>query len=444
MNSRVPKVLHPICGKEMLTLVVDLCEQAGLDRIVVVVPRDSQAIRDSLGSRVTYVEQSEPLGSGHALLQARSALSSVNNVVALSGDVPLIQVETLSEMMRLHKEGEACITLLTSTNSDPDGLGRVVRSTYGSIKAVVEQSEANEAELAVAEINGGAYCFRAPWLWDNLSGLPPSPKGEILLTDLVALAADQRMPVESVRSRDPAETLGVNTRVQLARAEAVLRQRMREAWMLRGVTMPDPASVYVGAAVELGQDTVLLPNTHVTGESRIGSNCEIGPNTIVTDSLLGDNCKIVASVIEGSTLDEGVKVGPFSHVRPGSHLDNGVRIGNFAEVKNSRLRRGTVSGHFSYIGDAEVGADVNIGAGTVTCNFDGEKKNRTVIGDEAFIGSDSMLVAPINIGARSSTGAGSVVTQNVPPDSIAVGVPARVSPMKRPRRSKRLAGTPPN
>ena len=433
MRSQTPKVLHRICGREMVSLVVDAASAAELHPIVIVVPQDSKAIRDIVGNGVGYVEQSEPLGSGHALLQAQSALQDLDNVMVLSGDVPLIRAATLSKIAQRHHETEACVTLLTATHSQADDLGRIVRSPSGSITEIVEESEADEATLSITEINSGAYCFRAPWLWENLGSLPPSHRGEIFLTDLIARAARQGMLVESVHSEDPNEALGVNTRVQLAEAEAVLRRRIRERWMLQGVTMPDPTSVYINAAVELGEDTVVHPNTHITGDSRIGRNCEIGPNSIVSDSRIGDDCKIVASVIEDSTVDNGVAVGPFSRVRERSHLETGVYVGTHAEIKNSRLGPGTNMTHFSYIGDADVGANVNIGAGTVTCNFDGVKKNRTVIGDDAFIGSDSMLVAPITIGARAATGAGSVVNRDVPPDSVVVGVPARPLPKKKRR-----------
>jgi bifunctional UDP-N-acetylglucosamine pyrophosphorylase/glucosamine-1-phosphate N-acetyltransferase len=320
---------------------------------------------------------------------------------------------------------------LTSTLAKPDGFGRVLRSSSGSITGIIEESEADESMLAITEVNCGVYCFRATWLWENLASLPPSPRGEIFLTDLIARAVQQGLPVESVLSHDADETIGINNRVQLAEAEAVLRQRIRARWMLNGVTMSDPASVYIGASAELGEDTTVLPNTHIIGRSRIGANCEIGPNSIIEDSTIGNSCKIIASFIEGSTLGEGVDVGPFSHIRPGTHLESDVHIGNFAEVKNSHLGPGTKSGHFSYIGDAKLGANVNIGAGTVTCNFDGDGKNQTTIGDDAFIGSDTMLVAPVEIGARASTGAGSVVTRDVPPDMVAIGMPARTLPKKK-------------
>ena len=413
-----------------MSLVVDTARASGLNDIVVVVPQDSQGIRDVLGSGIHYAEQQEPLGSGHALLQAQSALQDAENVVVLYADGPLILPRTLSKIIQLHDESKACITMLTATHAKPDGLGRVVRSPSGRVVEIVEESDADEATLAISEINGGTYCFRAPWLWDNLGGLEPSPRGEVYLTDLINVGSRQGRPIESVESEDPRETLFVNTRVHLAKAEAVMRQRIRERWMLHGVTIPDPSSVYIDASVELGQDTAVLPNTHITGGSRVGRNCEIGPNSIVSESVIGNDCKIISSVIEGSTLEESVNVGPFSRIRVDSRLESGVHIGNFAEVKNSRLGPGTKSGHFSYIGDADLGANVNIGAGTVTCNYDGEKKNPTTIGDDAFIGSGSMLVAPINIGARSSTGAGAVVTKDVPPDSLAVGAPAKIQPKK--------------
>ena len=419
----------------MVSLVVDSATNAGLKPIVVVVPRGSQAIRETLGSRVKYVEQPEPLGSGHALLQARSKLRDADDVVALCGDVPLVHDRVIRDMIRVHRERKATITLLTSRDTNPDGLGRVVRSADGAITGVVEESEADAATLATTETNSGLYCFRGAWLWDNLSLLAPSSKGEVFLTDLIGLAHKQDQVIESVQSDDPNETLGVNTRVELATVEAVFRQRIRERWMLRGVTMPDPSTVYIDAAAEIGRDTMILPNSRVTGSSRIGESCEIGPNSTITDSILGNGCKIVASMVEGSILEEIVDVGPFSHIRPGSHLGKGVHIGNFSEVKASKLGAGTASGHFSYIGDADLGDDVNIGAGTVTCNYDGEKKNPTIIGDRAFIGSGSMLVAPVKIGARSTTGAGSVVTSDVASDTVVAGVPAReLSKKKAPKK----------
>ena len=433
MKSQVPKVLHRVCGREIAGLVVEAAMGAGFEMTAVVVPPDSQAISEVLGGGVSYVVQSEPLGSGHALLQAQELLEGVDNVAVLSGDVPLIRPETLGSMMRLHLESEACVTLLTATLASPDGLGRVMRDASGRVTAIIEDSEADEETQAIGEVNSGIYCFRSSWLWPSLHDLAPSPRGEIFLTDLVSEAFRQEMLVASVQTSRSQEILGVNTRVQLAEAEAYLRRSIRERWMLSGVTLTDPASIYIDFDVELGQDTAVLPNTHITGLTKIGRGCTVGPNAMIDGSEIGDGCRIVASSIEEATLEEGVDVGPFSHIRPGSHLESGVHVGNFAEVKNSRLGRGTRSGHFSYIGDAVVGADVNIGAGTITCNFDGIAKDQTRIGDGAFIGCDTMLVAPVTVGARSKTGTGAIVTKNVPPDSLAVGAPARIRRNKRGR-----------
>ena len=430
MKSRLPKVLHRVCGREMVALVVDTVEAAELDPTVVVVPADSVDVRDALLDRVRYAEQSQPRGSGLALLEAKSVLAGVENVVVVYADMPLILPETLLHMRRVHHDADAAITILTAVSGRPDGLGRVIRSSDGSVEAIVEERDADIVTRGITEINLGAYYFKADWLWPNLENLPPSQGGEIYLTDLIALADQQGEVVESVNPEDNSEALGVNNRAELARAESVLRDRLRTKWMLEGVTIQDPATVYIDAGVELGQDTTLLANTHVTRGSSIGKDCRIGPNSIVSDSKIGDRCEIVASVIEDSTLEEGVSVGPFSHLRPGSHLERDVHIGNFAEVKNSRLGSGTKSGHFSFIGDADIGANVNIGAGTVTVNYDGRRKHRTTVGDGAFIGCDTMLIAPVTVGAGADTGAGAVVRDDVPPDSRVVGVPARQIPKK--------------
>ena len=388
---------------------------------------------ESLILQWEYAEQDKPLGTGHALLQAQALLSRVDNVLVTYGDVPLVRSETLGQMMALHQERNASLTLLTSTERSPDGLGRVLRDDSGSIIAVIEEREAETPILDITEVNSGIYCFRSQWLLNHLPQLSSSSSGEIYLTDLVSIAAKDGVTIENVVSKDAWEILGVNDRVQLAQAEEVMRQRIRERWMLEGVTLPEPGSVYLDATVELGQDTVVHPNTHISGKTKIGRACIIGPNTLIYDSVVGEGCRILGSVVEGSILEEDVEVGPFSHIRSGSHIERDVHIGNYAEIKMSRLGRGTKMGHFSYIGDATLGTNVNVGAGTVTCNFDGQRKHQTIIGDDVFIGSNSMLVAPLCIGEGSATGAGSVVTQDVPPNSLAVGVPTRISPRQKER-----------
>ena len=438
MKSRKPKALHTVCGKPMLEIVVESARSAGLGPVAVVVPEESTSIRKALGDECLYAVQKEQLGTGNALMQAQSAIPDSDNIVVMAGDTPLLRHETLVEMTRTHITAETPVTMLTSSLTDPEGLGRVVRDSDGKIASVVEQKEADPHTLDIREINAGVYCFKSSWLWANLPCLKPSSTGEVFLTDLIAVAVNQGLEVASVSVDDGSEALGVNTRVELSRAESMMRDRIRRRWMIEGVAMPDPESVYIDCDVRIGLDSVILPNTHIRGRVAIGEDCEIGPNSIVTDSRIGDQCRVVSSVVEEAVLESDVHVGPFSHLRPGTYLESEVRIGNFGEIKNSRIGRATKSGHFSYIGDAEVGANVNIGAGSVTCNYDGQEKHRTVIGDDVFIGCDTMMVAPVTIGARSYTGTGSVINKDVPPDSGAIGAPARIR-SERPGRDSASA-----
>ena len=417
MKSAMPKVLHPVCGKPMVALVAEAAAGSDVGATVVVVPPDSEAIRSTLGGSVAYVEQTGPLDGGRALLRARDNLQRVDNVAVLYGNVPLITAETLTAMAEVHERSGAAVTLLTAAARSPDGLPRVVRDSSGRVTNTVE----DDGDRGTHEVDAGIYWFRSEWLWRNLDSVGRSPGG-----DLLRAASEQGEVVADVATDSPGEAIGVNTRVQLAEAEEAMRRAVREKWMLAGVTMREPSSVYVDAGVRIGQDTVIHPNTHLCGATVVGPDCEIGPDSTISDATLGAGCRIVSSVVTGATLENGVEVGPFSHIRPGSHLESGVRIGSFGEVSRSRLGRGARSAHFSYIGDTEIGANVNIGAGTVICNFDGVEKHRTQIGEGAFIGSGSMLVAPVTIGARARTGAGAVVTRDVPPDSLAVGIPARV------------------
>ncbi len=427
MKSRIPKVLHPIAGQPMVRYVVDTASQLSSEKPVLVVGHGADLVRQELGDNVIYVEQKEQLGTGHALLQARPLLEGKNELVlVLCADMPLLSSETLRNLVELHLKGEGPITLLTVYADDPMGFGRILRDEAGHVVGIVEEAVATEEQKKIRELNCGTYCFDDDWLWPHLPRLPLSPKGEYYLTDLVSIAIEEGRRVEALRLDDPTEALGINNRLHLARAEAVMRRRINERWMLEGVTMVDPSSIFIDAAVHIGQDTVIYPHTHLQGKTKIGTDCRLGPNTIIRDSTIGDRCVIRASVVEGAVLEDDVDVGPFSHLRTGAYLAKGVHVGNFGEVKNSYLGPGTKMGHFSYIGDATVGKNVNIGAGTITCNYDGVRKNPTVIEDGAFIGSDTMLVAPVRIGARAKIGAGAVVTHDIPPDSLAYGVPARV------------------
>ena len=428
MKSKLAKVLHPVAGKPMIQYGVEAAQRAGAEQTVVVIGYQGEQVRAQLGARVTFVEQPDLLGTGDAVKCARELLKGKSeNVLVFYADMPLIQPATLRALVEKHRASGATLTMLTVVTEDTMNFGRLVRDANGKLLRIVEEVEATPQERAIKEINPGVYCFNADWLWNVLEQLKPSPKkGEYYLTDVLEMAVNQGAGVETETIHDVSQVIGINTRVQLANAERLMRERIRERVMLDGTTLMDPATTFIDADVVIGQDTVIFPNTHLQGKTRIGNECRIGPNALIRDSVIGARCTIGGSVIESATLEDEVDVGPFCHLRPGAYLSTHVHLGNYAEVKNSRLGEGVHMGHFSYLGDAQVGAHSNIAAGTITCNFDGKKKNATIIGEDAFIGSDSMLVAPVTIGARAKTGAGAVVTKDIPPDSLAVGVPARV------------------
>ncbi len=432
-KSHLVKVMHPLAGRPMVAYLVQLTRSLAIRHPVLVVGHGSEKVREFLGDEVVFVEQSERLGTGHAVLQARPVLEGRSQVVlVLYGDMPLLKAETLQRLVELHQAGDAPVTVLTVLSDDSMGFGRIVRDGPAHrVLGIVEEAVATPEQLAIRELNVGVYCFAAEWLWQHLPQLTLRPKGEYYLTDLVGLAADEGYNIQSLTVDDVSQVQGINTRLHLARAEAIMRQRINERWMLAGVTMTHPETVYVDADVTLGQDTVILPNTHLVGRTTVGRDCVIGPDTWLEDTTVGAGCVIRFSVVEGAVVEDEVDIGPFAHLRKGTHLARGVHMGNFGEVKNSYLGPGTKMGHFSYLGDATIGQEVNIGAGTITCNYDGQRKHPTIIEDGAFIGSDTMLVAPVRVGKGSKTGAGSVVTHDVPPDSVVYGVPARPKPKEK-------------
>jgi bifunctional UDP-N-acetylglucosamine pyrophosphorylase/glucosamine-1-phosphate N-acetyltransferase len=436
MRSSRPKVLHTLAGRSMIRYVADTLQGAGFERPIVVVGQGGAEVRKALGGGFLYVDQRRRLGTGHALRQAEPLAGAAARVLVLNGDIPLVSAETVCALAARHQESGADLTFLTAHVEDSRGLARLQRDGDGRPSAVVEEADYQGPTGGPAEVNVGVYCFRGSWLWPRLRRLPRSSSGEYYLTELIASAARDGDRLEAVVASQPEEAIGINDRLQLAQAEAVVRERIRRRHLLAGVTMIEPSTVYIDADVEIGEDTVLWPNTHLTGSTRVGRGCALGPDSFLVDSRVDARCRVVSSVLEGAVLEDDVEVGPFSHLRPGSYIEQGAHIGNFTEVKNARLGRRTRMGHFSYIGDSQVGRDVNIGAGAITCNFDGTRKHRTIIGDRAFIGSDTMLVAPLEVGEGSATGAGSVVNRNVPPDSLAVGAPARI----RPRRGRRRKG----
>ncbi|MEZ4682183.1 MAG: bifunctional UDP-N-acetylglucosamine diphosphorylase/glucosamine-1-phosphate N-acetyltransferase GlmU, partial [Caldilineaceae bacterium] len=354
--------------------------------------------------------------------------------VVTYGDMPLLRSTTLQALIDLFvKEKVAAggahgpaMAMLTVTRDDPQGFGRIVRDRQGAIQAIVEEVDCTPAQKTIRELNPGIYCFDASWLWENLSKISLSAKGEYYLTDMVGIAVAQGRTVET-QSAPLDDVDGINTRVHLAQATAMMRQRILEQHMLAGVTIVDPQTTYIEDTVAIGPDTLIFPGCMLQGNTHIGGGSSIGPHSQIIDSVIGDICRVTYSVVEEAQMDRGSEIGPFGHLRKGAHLGEGVHMGNFGEVKNSYLAPGTKMGHFSYLGDATVDRNVNIAAGTITCNFDGETKHKTHIGEGAFIGSDTLLVAPITIGAGAQTGAGSVVTKDVAPGTLVYGVPARPS-----------------
>lgn len=427
MKSSLPKILHPLCGQPILAYALQAANALTQTPPLVVVGHGAQQVRQAFaGQQVSFVEQAEQLGTAHALLQAEPALRGKSDLVLVTyGDMPLLRGETLQKLVEAQQNARGAFSMLTVFHDNPRGFGRIVRAADGSVQAIVEEAAASPEQLAIRELNVGAYCFRADWLWPALHRISLSPKGEYYLTDAVALAVADGLPVRALVMDDFGETIGINNRVHLAEAETAMRRRINEQHMLNGVTFISPESSYIEAGVSLGQDVVVWPNSFLLGKSSVGAASVIGPDAHIRDCQIGEHCKIFKSVLQGAIVEDEVEIGPFARLRQGAHLGPHVHMGNFGEVKDSYLGEGVKMGHFSYIGNATIGANTNIGAGTITCNFDGEKKHPTVIGKNVFIGSDTMLVAPLTLGDGARTGAGSVVTKNVPDKTLVVGVPAR-------------------
>jgi len=427
MKSDLPKVLHPLCGKPMLWHVLEALKSATTEEPVVVVGHGAQEVKKYLGDSAQCALQEPQLGTGHAAMQAESLLrGKTDYVIVTYADMPLLRGETFERLIETQRLNPGPFSLLTVIADDPRGFGRIVRKADGTVWAIVEEYVATPEQQAIKELNVGAYCFNADWLWDALHRIRKNPKkGEYYLTDVVELAVKDNLPVQAVLHDDFIETIGINTRVHLSEAEAALRMCINREHMLNGVSMMDPAATYIEAGVKIGRDTTIMPNTYLLGNTEIGEGNVIGPNTMILDSRIGNRCKVLAAMLEGAVVEDDVDMGPFARLRKGAHLKSHVHMGNFGEVKDSTLHEGVKMGHFSYIGNATIGANTNIGAGTITCNYDGEKKHPTEIGEDAFIGSDTMLVAPLKLGDGARTGAGAVVTKNVPEDTLVVGMPAR-------------------
>ncbi|HEV8656289.1 MAG TPA: bifunctional UDP-N-acetylglucosamine diphosphorylase/glucosamine-1-phosphate N-acetyltransferase GlmU [Candidatus Limnocylindria bacterium] len=435
MRSQTPKVLHLVAGRPLLAHVLEAVRGAGA-RPVVVLSKESEPARAIVGDGSVVAMQDPPHGTGDAVRVALEAIpDETGDAFIVYSDTPLLRASTLRALAELRAKRGVPLALLSGLVGTANAYGRVIRDAGGDVARVVEVRLATAEERRLPESNLGAYAVDLVWLRKAVPRLRANETGEVFLTDLVALAAADGARVAAYCTEDSDEGMGVNTRVELAAAEDVVRKRIRERHMLAGVTFHDPGSSLVDADVEIAADVVIERGCVLEGRTRIAAGTRVGPYAIVRDTTIGERCRVEASVLEGATLEDDVTVGPYSHLRPGAHLEKGVQLGNFGEVKNARLGKGTKMHHFSYVGDAQVGERVNIGAGTITLNYDGVRKHRTEIGDDAFIGSDTLLRAPIKVGARAVTGAGSVVTKDVPDDMLAVGVPARIR-KKTERRDK--------
>ena len=423
MKSKLPKVLHVVGGKPMLSHVTDVAQVTGAGRMIVVVGFESDRVQQEMGSGLEYAIQAEQLGTGHAVMQVRPLLKDhAGTVLLLCGDTPLLTAGTLLKLLAAHRDSAAAATVLIACPADPSGYGRILRDDSGNVSGIVEQKDASPRQLEIPEVNTGIYCFEAGPLFAALDGLTcDNAQKEYYLTDVLAILSRSGQKVGSVLTDDFQETLGINSRVQLAEAEAILRRRKLFELMESGVTVMDPSSTFVDSGVSIGRDTVLYPFTWLEGSTVIGENCAIGPNTRIADSILGDDVTLHFSYAHECRIADGVSVGPYVHLRPATELASGVHVGNFVEIKNSQVGQGSKVPHLSYIGDTDMGSGVNIGSGTITVNYDGKKKHRTIIGDNAFIGCNTNLVAPVSVGNGAYIAAGSTITKDVPAKALGVG-----------------------
>ncbi|HEX7828107.1 MAG TPA: bifunctional UDP-N-acetylglucosamine diphosphorylase/glucosamine-1-phosphate N-acetyltransferase GlmU [Thermoanaerobaculia bacterium] len=431
MKSSTIKILHEAAGRPIIEYVLDLASNVGANAPVLIIGHQREAVQQAVGDRARYAVQEEQLGTGHAVLQAASAIEPANGkrVLILSGDVPLTRPETLRRLIDEHERSGNALTLLSMKLDQPAAYGRIVRDGDGSVTRIVEFKDANDDEKRINEVNAGIYIFNGEHLFDNLRNLKTNnAQGEYYLTDVLGALRDAGHRVGAVIVDDAIEALGVNSRGELAQVEAEIQRRVVEQLLKDGVTFRNPNTVVIDSTVSIGADTVVYPFVTIEGKTRIGRNCVIEPGVHLIDVTIADDVHIkTGTVAENAIIDEHAAVGPYAHLRPGTKLGKKVKVGNFVETKKAVFGDGAKASHLSYIGDADIGADVNIGAGTITCNYDGVNKNKTIIEDGAFIGSDSQLVAPIRIGRGAYVGAGSTITKDVPPDSLALSrTPQRV------------------
>jgi len=422
MKSNLYKVLHPVCGKPMIKHILDQIAPIGFDRIVTIVSEGADAVKAELGDRVAYAIQTEQLGTAHATLQAAEHLEGLQGTtVVLYGDTPLITGETVSRLLQHHEESGAVCTVLTAIASNPKGYGRIIRNSNGQVIDIVEEKDATAEQKAITEINTGIYCFDNIKLFDVLKRVDnDNAQNEYYLPSAFTLLREMGEKVSAYQADVFEDTLGVNDRAALAQAEAIMQKRINEALMMSGVTIKDPQTTYIDADVKIGRDTVVLPGSILSGRTEIGEGCTIGPNSEISNTKVGHHTTIRHSVVSDSEIGSEVQIGPFSHIRPQTAIGNRAKVGNFVEVKKSTIGEGSKASHLSYVGDAEIGKDVNLGCGMITVNYDGKYKYLTKVEDGAFIGCNVNLIAPVTVGKEAIVAAGSTITEDVEADSLAI------------------------
>ncbi|MEK6452451.1 bifunctional UDP-N-acetylglucosamine diphosphorylase/glucosamine-1-phosphate N-acetyltransferase GlmU [Caldifermentibacillus hisashii] len=422
MKSKLYKVLHPVCGKPMVRHVIDELKQIGADQIITVVGHGADEVKNELKDDSEFVLQEQQLGTAHAVMQARDLLQDKEGLtLVVCGDTPLLKADTIKAMIDYHINNHSKATILTAVAEDPTGYGRVIRNEQGYVEKIVEHKDASDEEKAVKEINAGTYCFDNASLFHALQKVTNNnAQNEYYLPDVIGILKDAGQTVTAFTTNDFTEIFGINDRVALAQAGKIMQQRINEKHMRNGVTIIDPEQTYIDATVVIGQDTVIYPGTMVKGNTVIGTDCIIGPNSEILNCDIGNRTSIRQSVTHDSKIGSDVQIGPFAHIRPQSLIHDEVRIGNFVEIKKTEFGRKSKASHLSYIGDANVGSNVNIGCGSITVNYDGVNKFKTIIKDGAFIGCNSNLVAPVEIGEGAYVAAGSTITDNVPGDSLSI------------------------
>jgi bifunctional UDP-N-acetylglucosamine pyrophosphorylase/glucosamine-1-phosphate N-acetyltransferase len=429
MKSETPKVLHKICGIPMIELIVHTARELGPQEICLVVGYREDLIRKHFDRSLSFVTQREQLGTGHAVLQAQDFLDGYDgDVIVLYGDVPLVTVDTLRALAEKHRKTRAAATLVTTRVANPHGFGRIVRNKAGKISKIIEEKDATPAQSRIREINPGIYCFKSSALVDALAKVRPANKqGEYYLTDVIEILAKTRKRIENIKTSDEDEIMQVNTRSHLARVNKIMRDRLMEELMEEGVTLIDPSSTFISKTVRIEKDVTIYPFSYIEGYTRIGEGSVIGPQAYITDTEIGRNCVVVMSYLSSCVVRNNSRIGPYTHLRPEAVIGDNVSIGNFVEVKKSFIDDSSKINHLSYIGDAKIGKNVNIGAGTITANYDGATKSETIIEDGASIGSGTVLIAPVRVGRKAVLGAGTIVPRrhDIPPETVYVGVPAR-------------------